>query len=115
KAPFAAQRGLITLAGLVPDSDIQIEWTGLRPGEKLSEELLTSSEQVVRVVDEKIRVVEGPSPPDLDSTLESLRAAAAKEDVVAILNLLRVSVPEYRAALAGETPTLDFAATTSVM
>ncbi|QNG60907.1 polysaccharide biosynthesis protein [Bacillus sp. PAMC26568] len=37
-------RDLITLSGLIPDKDIKIEYTGMRPGEKLYEELLTSEE-----------------------------------------------------------------------
>ncbi len=47
---------LIRFSGLKPDQDIQIEFTGLRPGEKLYEELLTASEALSKTSYEKILV-----------------------------------------------------------
>jgi FlaA1/EpsC-like NDP-sugar epimerase len=47
---------MIRLSGLVPDKDIKIEFTGLRPGEKLYEELLTADEEVKETLHEKIKV-----------------------------------------------------------
>jgi FlaA1/EpsC-like NDP-sugar epimerase len=47
-------RRMIELAGLVPDKDIRIEYTGLRPGEKLYEELLASKETVLPTSNKKI-------------------------------------------------------------
>jgi len=47
-------RDLIHLSGLEPDVDIKIEYTGLRPGEKLYEELLMAEEGLVRTAHEKI-------------------------------------------------------------
>ena len=44
-------RHMITMAGHVPDVDIAIEFTGLRPGEKLYEELLTEEEERTHQVD----------------------------------------------------------------
>lgn len=49
-------RDLITLSGLEPDKDIKIEYTGIRPGEKLYEELLTAEEGTVMTHHEKIYV-----------------------------------------------------------
>ncbi len=49
---------LIRLAGLTPGKDIQIVFTGLRPGEKLAEELLAPGEQALTTTIDKIRVVE---------------------------------------------------------
>jgi len=47
-------RDLIRLSGLEPDVDIKIEYTGLRPGEKLFEELLMAEEGLLRTAHEKI-------------------------------------------------------------
>ena len=49
-------RDMISLSGLDPDKDIKIDFTGLRPGEKLSEELLTSGEEIKSTLHEKIKV-----------------------------------------------------------
>jgi len=49
-------RDLIRLSGLEPDVDIEIQFTGLRPGEKLYEELLTTEEGLVATKHEKIFV-----------------------------------------------------------
>jgi FlaA1/EpsC-like NDP-sugar epimerase len=47
---------MIRLAGLIPDQDIKIEFTGLRPGEKLYEELLNDSENTMPTHHEKIMI-----------------------------------------------------------
>ena len=49
-------RNMIRLSGLVPDKDIKIEYVGLRPGEKLYEELLIDGEGVIDTAYEKIKV-----------------------------------------------------------
>ena len=50
-------RDLIRLSGKEPDRDIKIEYTGLRPGEKLYEELITYGEGIVPTEHEKIMVL----------------------------------------------------------
>ena len=50
---------MIKLAGLTPDKDIQVEYTGLRPGEKLYEELLNKSEEVIPTHHKKIMISRG--------------------------------------------------------
>jgi FlaA1/EpsC-like NDP-sugar epimerase len=47
---------MINLSGLVPEKDIKIVFTGLRPGEKLYEELLTDGEEIKATLHEKIKV-----------------------------------------------------------
>ena len=49
-------RNMVCLAGLVPDKDIKIEYIGLRPGEKLYEELLIAGEDVIDTAYEKIKI-----------------------------------------------------------
>jgi len=49
-------RRMIELAGFEPDVDIKIEFTGLRPGEKLYEELLSDKENTIPTLHDKIRV-----------------------------------------------------------
>jgi len=90
-------RHMITMAGLVPDVDVPIVYTGLRPGEKLHEELLTEEEERTSRVGDKIFTASCPPPPeDLEATLSALARAAAAErhdDVVAILRAL---VPSFQ-------------------
>jgi FlaA1/EpsC-like NDP-sugar epimerase len=97
-------RLMITLAGRVPDREVAIEFTGLRPGEKLTERLMTSDEErTARHFREGVLAVEGRLPPaNLEDRLEALGVAAAAADRPRILELLRETVvgyaPEARAA-----------------
>ncbi len=95
-------RDLIRLSGKEPGVDIDIVFTGLRPGEKLFEELITAGEDVVRTEHEKIMVLGGTlgaRPEDvacsLDLAIAELEAAAAARDGAAIRTLLARIVPEY--------------------
>ena len=79
-------KDLIRLSGLEPDVDIPIVFTGIRPGEKLVEELMTPEEQRGRTEHEKIFVA-APQPisrPALERTLEELVEAAMRSDGAAI-------------------------------
>jgi FlaA1/EpsC-like NDP-sugar epimerase len=49
-------RDMIRLSGLDPDKDIRIMFTGLRPGEKLYEELLTAGEEIKATLHDKIKI-----------------------------------------------------------
>ena len=93
-------RDLIRLHGLEPDEDIHIEFTGLRPGEKLYEELITSGEGIVSTGHEKIMVLRGNAhdAAALLAQIESLLAIAGQGDCDAIRNKLREIVPEYNPA-----------------
>jgi len=95
-------RDLIRLSGKEPGVDVDIVFTGLRPGEKIFEELITEGEGVVRTEHEKIMVLGGTlgdDPADLacvlDRSLEELSAAAQAQDGEAIRALLTRLVPEY--------------------
>jgi FlaA1/EpsC-like NDP-sugar epimerase len=88
---------MIAMAGLIPDVDIPIVVTGLRPGEKLNEELMMEEEEVTSRVEGKIQVVKGPPPPaDLWQAIEELERAASMEDNEHVLTLLQLLVPTYQ-------------------
>jgi FlaA1/EpsC-like NDP-sugar epimerase len=88
---------MITMTGHVVGVDIPIVFTGLRPGEKIVEEILTEEEEQTRVVRNKILVAQSPPPPeDLALRLDTLRVAANENDRERIRHLLRGLVPSYR-------------------
>jgi FlaA1/EpsC-like NDP-sugar epimerase len=87
---------LIRLSGLEPYRDVQIRFTGLRPGEKLHEELMSDQEATVPTGVDKIRIVETREP-DLDALtrgLDKLGAAAALGNQDDCLSGLCALVPE---------------------
>jgi FlaA1/EpsC-like NDP-sugar epimerase len=91
-------KNLITLAGLVPEEDIPIVYTGLRPGEKLNEELLTEQEEQTQAVRNRICVARSPlPPPDLATRLAELRRIADEGDREGVLEALREIVPTFQA------------------
>jgi FlaA1/EpsC-like NDP-sugar epimerase len=96
-------RSLIMMAGHVPDEDIPIVYTGLRPGEKLHEELLTEQEERTQAVRNRIRVACSPAPPpDLPARLAELRILADDGDREGVLQALRVLVPTF--SVTSEAP-----------
>jgi FlaA1/EpsC-like NDP-sugar epimerase len=97
-------RHMITMAGLVPEVDVPITFVGLRPGEKLAEELLTEDEERSYRIADKILVAESPPPGSLGRDLERLAAAARAEDTAAVVALLQALVPTYRPAGAAPAP-----------
>src|SRR5262249_55518581 len=90
-------RDLIRLCGLEPDVDVEIAYTGLRPGEKLYEELLTAEEGTIASRHEKIFVAKKTGLPAdrLESLMEELFAAAAARQVDLIKSVLRKIIPTY--------------------
>jgi FlaA1/EpsC-like NDP-sugar epimerase len=92
-----AQR-MIQLAGLRPGIDIQIEYTGLRPGEKLYEELFDPSEVEAGSESDSYLVV---SPrfveqSVLEGALQDMETHASKDELRLVMNLLKRIVPEFR-------------------
>ena len=95
-------RHMITMAGLVPETDVRIAYTGLRPGEKLHEELLTEEEERTSQVSDKIFTAASPPPPaDLEVQLTALAHAAAAERHDDLLQIMRELVPSYRPSSDG--------------
>src|SRR5690606_21350085 len=88
-------KDLIRLSGLEVDKDIQIEFTGLRPGEKLYEELLTDTEHTQATAHNKVRIAKARSnPPSFLNLLDGLISSVnGNEEYKALLKEL---VPEYQ-------------------
>ena len=90
-------RNLIRLAGLRPDKDIQIQYTGLRPGEKLYEELLLDCEGGCKKTSHELIYIGNPIPFDEDTfllKLESLRKVAGVDNP-RMMKLVHDLVPTY--------------------
>lgn len=90
---------LIRLSGLEVGRDIDIVFTGLRPGEKLFEELFIPGECYERTRHEKIFIAGNAStfvPDHLDDAIDGLRRAADLNDRNAIIRGLQNLIPEYR-------------------
>ena len=91
-------RDLIRMSGFEPDVDISIEYIGLRPGEKLYEELITEGEGIVPTDHEKIMMLRGQEC-DLDmlhGDIDVLKILAYDQDAEGIKKKLMEMVPEYR-------------------
>ncbi len=95
-------RNLIKLSGLKPDEDVQIQYTGLRPGEKLYEEKLMAEEGMQRTVNELIHIG-NPIPFDTDVFLIQLQQlmTAAYENDPDIGRLVEKMVATYHPEAAG--------------
>jgi len=80
------------------DMDIEIKFIGLRPGEKLHEELITEGEGIVRTPYEKIFVLKGDTCDLnwLDQKIEELVKLAKEQDAPGIKSKLKEIIPEYQ-------------------
>ena len=92
-------RNMIRLSGFEPDEDIEIRFVGLRPGEKLSEELMLEGEQLERTAHNKIHLFRGTRQNFelVENWLGQLRNHLELRDESAILAHLTDLVPEYQA------------------
>ncbi len=88
---------LISLSGLTPYQDIEIVFTGLRPGEKLFEELLAAGEGIKPTRHAKIKVMEAVCADLEELTLlfDKLSESAESLDIIAMIQYLKKLVPEY--------------------
>ena len=90
-------KDLIKLSGFEPDKDIKIEYIGLRPGEKLYEELITAGEDIVPTKHKKIMVLSGQicELESLNGDIDSVIEIAKQQDGEGIKTMLKKIVPEY--------------------
>jgi FlaA1/EpsC-like NDP-sugar epimerase len=92
-------RRMIELAGYQPDTEIKIQYTGLRPGEKLYEELLSDEENTLPTQHPKIRVAQARTYEfeQFSQAVEPLIKASRQVDIPAVVKAVRRLMPEYKA------------------
>jgi FlaA1/EpsC-like NDP-sugar epimerase len=89
---------MIKLSGFVPGKDIKIEYTGLRPGEKLYEELLNKEEEVIPTYNKKI-MISKTSEADFEfigSNVDTLIKLAQQNKHYEVVKQMKFIVPEYK-------------------
>ena len=102
-------RNLIRLSGFIPDVEIPITYIGLRPGEKLSEELVASNEAIEASGVAGVHRVRGAQTPDyatLEKALLVLEGRAERGDSKAVLQQLGTLVPTFRQSSEWESAVL---------
>ena len=90
-------RRMIQLAGYTPDEDIKIHYSGLRPGEKLYEEVLSDHENTLPTNHSRIRIakVREYDYTDALSATEELEHLSREVDIPAMVKLMKRVVPEF--------------------
>jgi FlaA1/EpsC-like NDP-sugar epimerase len=88
---------LILLSGLRPQQDIQLLFTGIRPGEKLYEELSGGDENTLPTFHEKIMIYSGPvlAYEEMQTRLNAIRRYCAERNVQKLFLEMKKAVPEY--------------------
>ncbi len=89
---------VIRLSGLVPHKEIKIVISGLRPGEKLFEELIDSSEKIIGSFHEKLRIAipQAMAPDGLDQAIEDMARHLKSFSAEGLLSVLGQIVPNFR-------------------
>ncbi|MEL6225542.1 MAG: polysaccharide biosynthesis protein, partial [Pseudomonadota bacterium] len=99
-------RKMIMLSGLQPGVDIEVRMTGLRPGEKLYEELFTVDEEQISTSYKSVLIGAPLNPRDLQdvfSQVDRLATAIEKRDLETAHAIIRETVPEARLGVLGQT------------
>ena len=89
---------MISLAGLEVDRDIKIEFTGLRPGEKLYEEVLATKENTIPTTHDRIFVAKAREYPYSSATevMSRLTEFATIVEIPEMVRLMKTTVPEFK-------------------
>lgn len=89
---------MIKLSGLEVESDIKIVYTGLRPGEKLYEELLSDNTKTLPTPNDKIMISKDPHMDfeNVEKMVNQITKAALRRDKVEVVRLLKGIVPEFK-------------------
>lgn len=90
-------RRMIRLAGFTPDKDIMIEYSGLRPGEKLYEEVLSNRENTIPTDHSRIRIakVREYDFTDALTTADQLEKLSREVEITEMVSLMKATVPEF--------------------
>lgn len=98
-------RDLIRLSGLEPDRDIEIKFSGIRPGEKLFEELSVDEEHVDKTKHPKIFVgrFRATAMDEVERALADLHALTDGADVDAVKRAFKAIVPEYQGVIGSRS------------
>lgn len=91
-------RRMITLAGFTPGKEIKIKYTGLRPGEKLYEEVLSDKENTLPTFHERIRIakVREYDYANASKAADDLTDLARKVEIIDMVRYMKRIVPEYK-------------------
>lgn len=91
-------RRMIKLAGFVPDKDIMVEYTGLRPGEKLYEEVLSNAENTIPTNHERIRIAKVREYDYADAKERAMRLEELSRgvNIPETVVLMKDTVPEFK-------------------
>ncbi|MEO8097074.1 MAG: nucleoside-diphosphate sugar epimerase/dehydratase [Acidobacteriota bacterium] len=90
-------RKMILLSGLRPDVDIRITFSGVRPGEKMCEELIDYEENTVPTPHTQIRVFNGPPPSRaaFECSLDQLKDSVRLRDAAGVVMCFKDLIPDY--------------------
>jgi FlaA1/EpsC-like NDP-sugar epimerase len=99
-------RNMIRLSGRVPDEEIEIRYTGLRPGEKLHEELITEGEDILPTYHQKIKIFQGQRPhaERLQEAVAELELLVEQRDEAAVLAQLKKMLLECQSGRSWAPP-----------
>ena len=86
--------------GFIPDKDIKIEYTGMRPGEKLYEEVLATEENTLPTVHERIRIakVREYDYAEACEAVDKLESLSREVEIPEMVKLMKRTVPEFKSA-----------------
>lgn len=91
-------RRMIKLSGLEPDLDIKIEFTGLRPGEKLYEELLSNKENTLPTYHKKIFIgeIEPIDSLEIENAIKAIQIEINNQDEEEVVRIIKTLVKTFK-------------------